>query len=54
VELIDVEQRFASLYRVGPGGAVVVRPDGYILWRADERVADPEGALATVLGSVFG
>jgi putative polyketide hydroxylase len=54
VDLVDVEHRFASLYGVAPGGAVVVRPDGYIMWRADDQVEDPAAALGAVLGQVFG
>jgi hypothetical protein len=32
----------------------VVRPDGYIMWRADDQVEDPAAALGAVLGQVFG
>jgi 2-polyprenyl-6-methoxyphenol hydroxylase-like FAD-dependent oxidoreductase len=33
-ELADPDKRWAELYGVGPGGAVLVRPDGHVGWRA--------------------
>ncbi|MFE0379462.1 FAD-dependent oxidoreductase [Streptomyces inhibens] len=34
-------------------GAVLVRPDGFVAWRAEGRVADPEAALREVLESLL-
>jgi hypothetical protein len=52
-ELRDPEGDFARLYGVREGGAVLVRPDGYVAWRAQEAATDPsdilEHALTTVL-----
>lgn len=39
-ELRDVEGVWASTYGVSPAGAVLVRPDGFVAWRAD---GAPEG-----------
>jgi putative polyketide hydroxylase len=33
--------RFRSAYQMAPDGAVLVRPDGYVAWRA------PDGSRAT-------
>jgi putative polyketide hydroxylase len=45
--------RFDALYGVEPDGAVLVRPDGFVGWRArrpgDVPAADLAGALATIL-----
>jgi putative polyketide hydroxylase len=45
--------RFEALYGVEPDGAVLVRPDGFVGWRArrpgDVPAADLAGALATIL-----
>ena len=46
---------WAKLYGVGPKGAVLVRPDGHVAFRAPDSVADPgrvlDDALAKLLGS---
>ncbi|GAA4730930.1 FAD-dependent oxidoreductase [Actinomycetospora chibensis] len=46
--------RVTSAYRLGDGGAVLVRPDGYVAWRADVPVADPVGALADAVDLALG
>jgi hypothetical protein len=33
VELVDVEGAFHARYRLEPGAAVLIRPDGYVAWR---------------------
>jgi putative polyketide hydroxylase len=33
-ELFDTSGRFETLYGIGSGGAILVRPDGYVAWRA--------------------
>ncbi|GAA2150409.1 FAD-dependent oxidoreductase [Kitasatospora kazusensis] len=53
-ELVDVEATWATRYRLGHGGAVLVRPDGYVAWRCEELPADPAAALADALGQVLG
>ncbi|MFK0290292.1 FAD-dependent oxidoreductase [Streptomyces sp. NPDC090442] len=44
---------WAELHGTTPEGAVLVRPDGFVAWRAEGRVADPEGALREVLGGLL-
>ena len=46
--------RLVSAYRLGDGGAVLVRPDGYVAWRADVPVADPVGALTDAVDLALG
>jgi 2-polyprenyl-6-methoxyphenol hydroxylase-like FAD-dependent oxidoreductase len=41
-----------AAYGIGPTGASLVRPDGFVAWRATEAPADPRGALARVLAAV--
>ncbi|MFB7634539.1 FAD-dependent oxidoreductase [Streptomyces sp. NPDC056149] len=44
---------WAELHGTTPEGAVLVRPDGFVAWRAEGQVADPEGALREVLGGLL-
>ena len=46
--------RLVSTYHLGDRGAVLVRPDGYVAWRADAPVADPVGALADAVDGALG
>ena len=52
-DLVDSDEVFAELYGTGREGAVLLRPDGFVAWRAT--AADPaaaavlDGALRTVL-----
>lgn len=44
----DTEDTFKERYGVSEGGAVLVRPDGFVAWRSQ---AGPEGDVAqTVTG----
>ncbi|MBB6555011.1 FAD-dependent monooxygenase [Nonomuraea rubra] len=52
-ELLDVEGCFEQRYGVRGGGAVLVRPDGYVAWRSPEAVADPAGTLERVLRQIL-
>lgn len=38
-----------TLYGIEPGGAVLVRPDGHIAWRAANRVGDLAAVVASIL-----
>ncbi|MDJ0346937.1 FAD-dependent monooxygenase [Streptomyces sp. H10-C2] len=40
---------FAQAYGVGPQGAVLVRPDGFVAWRSDGADPDPAAGLGSVL-----
>ena len=46
---VDPSGRFAALYGVGTGGATLVRPDGFVSWRATELHSDPADELAGAL-----
>jgi putative polyketide hydroxylase len=39
-------------FGLGPSGASLIRPDGYVAWRADALTEDPAGALTEALGRV--
>ena len=51
-DLVDVDGRWPSVYGVNASGAVLVRPDGLVGWRAEERVENPEQTLAAVLADL--
>ena len=42
------------LYGTGTGGAALVRPDGFVAWRASTAEPDPASALADALGAALG
>ncbi|MBJ6639236.1 FAD-dependent monooxygenase [Streptomyces sp. DHE7-1] len=44
---------WAELHGVTADGAVLVRPDGFVAWRATGAAADPEGVLREVLGTLL-
>jgi 2-polyprenyl-6-methoxyphenol hydroxylase-like FAD-dependent oxidoreductase len=48
-DLDDDGGGFAAACGIGPDGAVLVRPDGFVTWRAPGAVADPAQALGTAL-----
>jgi putative polyketide hydroxylase len=50
-DVIDATGRFEGLYGTGRGGAVLVRPDGFVAWRASTTHPDPENELASALGA---
>jgi hypothetical protein len=47
--LVEVGRRFTRVYGVSDSGAVIVRPDGYVLARFLAAVTDPVDALDTAL-----
>src|SRR5262245_2428774 len=51
-DLVDVDGRWPSAYGVGSSGAVLVRPDGLVCWRAEERGEHPEQTLEFVLADL--
>lgn len=54
-ELTPGEDRdFGAVYGVGPGGAVLVRPDAFVAWRTQGPVADPQQVLSEVLSRAAG
>lgn len=44
---------WAETHGTTPEGAVLVRPDGFVAWRAEGPVADPEAALREVMGALL-
>jgi len=53
-ELRDPAGRFTIDYGISPTGAVLVRPDGYVAWRARSLVGDPEVVLTRALSQLLG
>jgi len=51
IEPVD-PRAFLSAFGIAPSGASLVRPDGYIAWRAKELPANPVEALRKVLKAV--
>jgi 2-polyprenyl-6-methoxyphenol hydroxylase-like FAD-dependent oxidoreductase len=45
--------QFPTAYGVGESGAVLVRPDGFVAWRAKDMTSDPVRTMATVLRSLL-
>ncbi|MES2197472.1 MAG: FAD-dependent monooxygenase [Pseudomonadota bacterium] len=53
-DVADSDGAWMAAYGVGEGGAVLVRPDGYVAWRVASKPADPARALADAFGEMFG
>ena len=51
-DFTDPDGQWHTTYGVDEGGAVLVRPDGYIAWRCRGPVADPAAALRSALSSL--
>ncbi|WP_308190308.1 FAD-dependent monooxygenase [Amycolatopsis sp. GM8] len=52
-EYTDVYDDWARLREVGESGAVLVRPDAHVGWRAHELLADPEKELTEALAQLL-
>ena len=50
---LAIEPRVASVYRLSPGGAVLIRPDGIIAARTDALPDDPSAWLASAMGAAL-
>jgi len=50
--LRDVDGRFLEAYALGPAGAVLVRPDSFVAWRAGDSRADGR-ALGRAIASIL-
>jgi tetracenomycin A2 monooxygenase-dioxygenase len=48
-DLLDVENLWSAAYGVSADGAVLIRPDGFIAWRASSGAEQPEAVLRDVL-----
>lgn len=53
-ELEDEEHGFARAYGIAADGAVLVRPDGHVAFRAPAAVTDPDAVLEKTLDAVLG
>ncbi|HET9863618.1 MAG TPA: FAD-dependent monooxygenase [Steroidobacteraceae bacterium] len=53
-ELRDTNGGFEHSVGIGPDGALLVRPDGFVAWRAEQAVADAATALRAALGTALG
>ncbi|GLW06775.1 FAD-dependent oxidoreductase [Microtetraspora sp. NBRC 13810] len=53
-ECEPVDADWAAAYGVSPRGAVLVRPDAFVAWRAGADLPEPEKALEDVLSRVAG
>ena len=51
-DLVAVDGRWPSAYGVTSTGAVLVRPDGFVSWRAKVSVERPEQTLEAVLADL--
>ncbi|MDE2374005.1 MAG: FAD-dependent monooxygenase [Hyphomicrobiales bacterium] len=51
--LRDPDNRFAEAYGLTAKGAVLVRPDGFVAWRAKSGEANPREVLQKVLGRIL-
>ncbi|GAA5058208.1 FAD-dependent oxidoreductase [Nocardia callitridis] len=49
----DVEHRFLCAYGLADTGAALVRPDGFLAWRAPIAPPEPDNALLTALATVL-
>ncbi|MGB6568371.1 MAG: FAD-dependent monooxygenase [Xanthobacteraceae bacterium] len=52
-ELADPDNRFCEAYDLASGGACLVRPDGFVAWRARNATPDAPGALSRVLATLL-
>jgi 2-polyprenyl-6-methoxyphenol hydroxylase-like FAD-dependent oxidoreductase len=53
-EIRDIEGRWAGLTRLSPDAALLVRPDGFVAWRADALLRSPENHLGRALSQILG
>ncbi|MFF3458178.1 FAD-dependent monooxygenase [Streptomyces sp. NPDC002730] len=52
-EIVAPGNGVAKTYGIEAGGAVLVRPDGFVAWRSAGSVADPQGELAAAVGQLL-
>jgi 2-polyprenyl-6-methoxyphenol hydroxylase-like FAD-dependent oxidoreductase len=51
--LVDRSERFPEAFGITPSGATLIRPDGYVAWRAKAGALDRRGALRHALETVL-
>jgi putative polyketide hydroxylase len=52
VENAATMENFCAAFGIGPVGATLIRPDGYVAWRSPDLPPDPVGAIASALAAV--
>jgi putative polyketide hydroxylase len=52
-DVLDTDGEWAQVTGLAPGGAVLVRPDDFVGWRADRLPADPERELRQALSAIL-
>lgn len=52
-EIIDPRAKFAAAFGISTSGAVLLRPDGFIAWRAASDTAIERESLCSVLATVL-
>jgi hypothetical protein len=52
-DLSDPHGRFTEAYGVDPAGAALIRPDGFVAWRAPAAPADPHAAVHAALARML-
>lgn len=53
VDLVDLDDQWLARYGVATGGAVLVRPDGYVAWRNPHAADDPETVLTKIVHQIL-
>ena len=53
VERIDADTAWTAVTGLGPGGALLVRPDDFVGWRTDELPDDPQTKLRQALSAIL-
>ncbi|MBD2827423.1 hypothetical protein ID875_01345 [Streptomyces globisporus] len=53
-EPVETVEGFLKKYGITTGGAVLVRPDGFVAWRAAGQPADPAVELSAVVHRLLG
>lgn len=51
---LDVDGSWAAATGLPPDGALLVRPDDFVAWRADKLPRSPEAGLRRALGQILG
>ena len=52
-DISDPDGRFTDSYGISSSGAVLVRPDGFVAWRAREMIETPQKVLAEAISSIL-
>ena len=53
-DIADPDDAWLKAYELEPGGAVLVRPDGYVAWRSRAGAEAPDQVLAAVFDRILG